>query len=247
MCTLSVAFRVFPDAPVVVGANRDERLDRASTPPTAWPEEPGIVAPRDGEAGGTWIGYNDAGLLVAVANRWLETDLPSDRSRGLLVRDALRCETADGAARLVETELRSSRYAGFNLLVADATNAVLLEWDGRLRATPLEPGLHVVMNAGFDDRFSVPEQYADAGERQLEAARSVRRRLEPTDGESATDWLDRAAGVLGDHSVGVCVHDEEFGTRSSSLIVLWADGTATYRFAPGPPCETPYERVETVG
>jgi hypothetical protein len=70
--------------------------------------------------------------------------------------------------------------------------------------------------------------------------------------------------VLGDHEYGVCVHDPEgrFGTVSSSVIALFAAGggadadadagtaagagaDAAYLFAPGPPCETAYRRVES--
>ena len=69
VCTLVFAWQVFPDAPVVAAANRDELLDRPSEPPSVIEEEPGVVAPRDAEAGGTWIGYNEHGVLVAITNR----------------------------------------------------------------------------------------------------------------------------------------------------------------------------------
>ncbi|PSP47352.1 hypothetical protein BRC60_08635 [Halobacteriales archaeon QH_1_68_42] len=71
MCTLVFAWQVFPDAPVVAAANRDELLDRPSEPPSVIEEEPGVVAPRDAEAGGTWIGdergYEGFNLVLADA------------------------------------------------------------------------------------------------------------------------------------------------------------------------------------
>ena len=57
--------------------------------------------------------------------------------------------------------------------------------------------------------------------------------------------LEAGKSLLGDHEFGVCVHGDGFGTRSSSLIALAADGTATYRFADGPPCRTGYEAIDT--
>ena len=244
MCTLTLAWQVFPDAPVVVAANRDEAVDRPSEPPSVVERDPGVVAPRDAEAGGTWIGYNERGLFVGVTNRWTDADLAGERSRGLLVRDALRQPDAEAAARLVERAVRETEYAGFNLVVADANAAVLLEWDGRLRLTQFDPGVHVVVNVGADGRFSIPKHRPEAGEAQAENARRVREALAPDPGETAASWRDRAAAVLADHSFGVCVHEDGYGTRSSSLVTVGREG-GTYRFADGPPCETPYRRVES--
>ncbi|WP_121823548.1 NRDE family protein [Halostella salina] len=243
MCTLTLAWRVFEDAPVAVAANRDELVDRPSEPPAAIEDDPRVVAPRDAEAGGTWIGYNEHGLLVAVTNRWVDADLAGDRSRGLLVRDALRHGSAEAAARFVEREAGDHEFDGFNLLLADADAALLFEWDGSLRFSRLDPGVHVVVNVGADGRFDVPDARPEAGGEQADNARRVRTALTPEPGETAAAWLDRAGDVLGDHEYGVCVHGDGFGTRSSSLIAIGADG-ARYRFADGPPCETAYREVE---
>ena len=82
MCTLVVAWNVFSDVPVAVAANRDESLDRESNPPAVVGKHPGIVAPTDREAGGTWIGYNEFGVFVAVTNRWTDADLAGERTQG---------------------------------------------------------------------------------------------------------------------------------------------------------------------
>ncbi|WP_129115146.1 NRDE family protein [Halegenticoccus tardaugens] len=243
MCTLTLAWRVFPDAPVVVAANRDEALGRPSAPPSRIEDDPIVVAPRDLEAGGTWLGYNEHGLLVGITNRWV-SGLESERSRGLLVRDALRHETAEDAARYVERAVSDDEYEGFNLVLADAEAAVLFEWDGYLRVRQYEPGVHVVVNVGTDDSFFVPDGRPEIGKRQAENARKVREALSPEPGESSEGWLDRAGAVLGDHEYGVCVHGDGYGTRSSSLIALREEGEV-HRFADGPPCETPYRRIES--
>lgn len=243
MCTLVVAWRVFEDVPVVVAANRDEALDRPSSRPSRWEESPAIVAPRDDRAGGTWIGFNDTGVFAGLSNRWNDTALTGDRSRGLLVRDALEHRTTRAAVRAVEAAVAEDAYDGFNLVVAEADAAVLLEWDGQLHETDLQPGVHVVMNAGYDDHFPGGSGRPEAAASQAETARRVRDALQPRAGEDAAGWLDRAADVLGDHDFGVCVHGDGFGTRSSSLIRIGADGSAAYRYADGPPCETPFEPV----
>lgn len=242
VCTFTLAWQVFADAPVVVAANRDEALDRPAEPPEVRNWEARVLAPRDAEAEGTWLGYNEFGVLVAITNRWVDADLAADRSRGLLVRDALACESAEAAARFVERDLAERSYDGFNLVVVDANAAILLEWDGHLAVRNFEPGVHVVVNVGADGEYAVPPHRPNVGEEQAVNADKVRTALQPEPGETSAEWLDRAASVVADHEYGVCVHGDGFGTRSSTLVRL-GEGERTVRHAPGPPCETQYVSV----
>ena len=244
MCTLTLAWQVFPDAPVVAAANRDELVTRESHPPSRRDWEPPAVAPLDEEAGGTWIGYNAAGVFTAITNRWVDADLAAERSRGLLVRDVLGHETAEDAARAVERAVRDVEYDGFNLVIADAAAAIYLEWDGSLRVSNFDPGVHVVVNVGADGSYLVPTERPERGEQQANNAEAVREALQPEPGEDSRAWLDRAATVIADHDYGVCVHGDGFGTRSSSLIAVGAEG-ARYRYADGPPCVTDYQDVDS--
>ena len=261
MCTLVLAWQVFADAPVVVAANRDESVDRPSEPPALYRTGPDAVAPRDAEAGGTWIGYNEAGLFVGITNRWV--DRAGDRSRGHLVADCLGVDSATAAVEHVREATASDDYAGFNLVVADDDRAALLEWDGALAVTEFDPGVHVVVNVGADGAFFEPPARPEIGRQQAKNADALRAALQPTDGETAGEWRERAAAALGDHEYGVCVHGDGFGTRSASVIELGGDdGTAgdnddtagsnddtdtvgRYWFADGPPCRTTFERVES--
>lgn len=240
MCTLVVAWQVFPEFPVTVVANRDERLDRPAEAPAVRDWERPVVAPIDREAGGTWIGYNDAGVLVAVTNRWVP--LTGDRSRGLLVRDALSYERAEDAMRFVERELDARSYRAFNLTVVDEDACLYLEWDGGIRVRNFDPGIHVVVNVGADGRYFVPEDRPEVGKQQGDNANAVRTALRPEPAESAVEWCERATEVVADHDYGVCVHGNGFGTRSSSVIRLGK--TREYEFADGPPCENQYLTVD---
>ena len=86
MCVLAL----FVGDSLTVAANRDEFLGRPSAPPSEI--EPGIFAPQDREAGGTWLGVNRHGLFVAVTNRHEPKRPPNAYSRGRLALDALRCQ-----------------------------------------------------------------------------------------------------------------------------------------------------------
>ncbi|WP_253737278.1 NRDE family protein [Halohasta salina] len=245
MCTLVFVWQALPDAPVVAAANRDEALGRPSDPPGRFREEPAAIAPRDGTAGGTWIGYNEAGVFVGVTNRWVDRE--GDRSRGRLVADCLGCASTDEAVAHVREAVTPHRYAGFNLVVADADRAVCLEWDGTLSVNDFEPGIHVVVNVGVDDAFFVPDARPEAGREQAINARALRAALDPHPEETAVDWLDRAGAALGDHEYDVCIHGNGFGTRSASLISLESgteEAVGRYWFADGPPCRTDFERVD---
>ncbi|MEF8780656.1 MAG: NRDE family protein [Haloferacaceae archaeon] len=270
MCTLTLAWQVFADAPIIAAANRDESIDRSSSPPTVHPSGvgdsgpgsgsgseagpgsrsgsksesvPAALAPTDVRAGGTWIGLNDRGVFATVTNRWTDADLAGDRSRGLLVADCLAAQSALEAARDVERQVTEVEYDGFNLVIADASSAHLLEWDGRLRVRGFAPGVHVVVNVGADGAYSIPAARSELGESQAANADELRGRLQPEPGEAPDAWLDRAGAALADHDAGVCVHADGFGTRSTSLIRVSSDGDVRYDYADGPPCETPAEPV----
>jgi hypothetical protein len=255
---------VFADAPLVVVANRDEGVDRSSLPPERVDDERTVIAPRDEEAGGTWIGYNDGGLFAGIANRWVDDPPAGERSRGLLLRDVLRQDTAVAAARTVEREVSNRQYEPFTIVVADAlagledpgpganpvpdqdrddpVSAILLEYDGGLGSRVLEPGVHVVVNVGTDGNYHIPGSRPEPGRRQAENADELRADLAPEPGETATAWRERARAAISDHEYGVCIHGDGFGTRSSSVL-SFGEGGVRYEFADGPPCETDYEDV----
>ena len=243
MCTLTLAWQVFENAPVVVAANRDEYFDRPSESPQKRNWEAAVVAPRDRKAEGTWIGYNEHGVVVAITNRWTDAGVEGDRSRGLLVRDALAHESAESAIRYVERELDERTYEGFNLVAVDAAAALLVEWDGGRHVRNLDPGVHVVVNVGANGIYDIPPARQEDGRTQAENADVVRVALQPEPGEKADAWRNRAAEVVADHEYGVCIHGAAFGTRSSSLITVGEEGVS-YAYADGPPCETDYEPVE---
>nr|WP_272931418.1 NRDE family protein [Halobacterium noricense] len=223
---MAFAWQAYDDAPLVVGANRDEAAGRPSSPPAVRGTNPAVLMPRDEEAGGTWIGVNEHRVFVAVTNR--DADIEGERSRGRLVTDTLAAGSADGAIETVEREVAAREYAGFNLVIADEHECVLLEWDGVLRTHALDPGTHVLVNAGYDGGTA--------------KSRAIRDALRGHDTPDA--WREAARSALADHDTGACIHGDGYGTRSSSLVTIRADGEVEYEFADGPPCETDYRRVD---
>lgn len=244
MCTVIFGWRVFPEAPIVVAANRDERLERQASEPRVWSAETDILAPRDEEAGGTWMGVNEHGVFAGLTNRWVDADLSGTRSRGLLVQDVLSATNVEAGISTVHRALENDSYEGFNLLIADSNRAVLLEHDGGLTSRELQPGIHVVTNSGADGDYEFPDFRKSVSRTQARNADGVRETMQPKPDESASDWLERGKRVLGNHDNGVCIHGDGYGTVSTSLIAIDGDGVIEYQFVDGPPCRTEARPVD---
>jgi uncharacterized protein with NRDE domain len=229
MCTLAIALGSDRRWPVVVAANRDERLSRASEP---WAlrsaaGRTAYAAPRDAVAGGTWIGLSADGVFAAVTNVF--TGAPPDpmlRSRGELVGLALAHPTTT-AARAALEEIPATAFNPFHLAVADRRGAFLWRHDGTSPGSfsPLGPGLHIVTERG-----------ADGLDSRALAVRAA--------------WpIDLAPGRLGAllarHEPGepICVHlGEAYGTRSATVLRLTSDlATSELWTSDVAPCLAPLE------
>tara|TARA_R100000005_G_scaffold96086_1_gene80604 strand:- start:10475 stop:11281 length:807 start_codon:yes stop_codon:yes gene_type:complete len=151
MCLIAFGWKVLTDAPLVLAANRDEFYRRPTAAAGFWQEHPAMLAGRDLEAGGTWMGVTRSGRFAAVTNfRDPAQTAPAARSRGELAVNFLTGETTP------EDYLRSlaaagDDYAGFNLLVG--TVEELWYYSNRLGdepARPLPPGVYGLSNERLD-------------------------------------------------------------------------------------------------
>lgn len=238
MCTVVVLHRPGHDWPLLLAANRDERLDRAWDLPAAyWPEYPHIVAGRDRSAGGTWMGMNRAGVVAAVLNRQ-GTLGPADgkRSRGELPLMALAHDTAEAAAAEFAT-LNGGAWRGFNLVVADAAGAFFVRGVGHgpLVVERLPEGVSMVTAHDPND-YDSPR-----------VARHLPR-FEAEPAPTPNDW-NTWETILSDRSGESAqqlnvVPRGGFGTVSSSLVALPANGTPIWRFAAGPPHRAVFEPID---
>ena len=68
MCLVVFAWQVHADYPLVLAANRDEYFKRPAAPAHWWTDAPELLAGRDLEAGGTWMGLSRSGRLAALTN-----------------------------------------------------------------------------------------------------------------------------------------------------------------------------------
>jgi len=145
VCTLIVLHRLLDEYPVVVLHNRYLGAGTLEEPPRVSWGRRRVFSPYDVASRGTWVGFNESGLLVAVTNQETEFNERPARSRGLLAMDLLDgCETAEEAkAFLTDPDVRWDYRRG-NFVVADGNSAWQVVWDKETVAQRLQPGGHVV-------------------------------------------------------------------------------------------------------
>lgn len=238
MCTVILLRRPGHDWPLLLAANRDESLERAWDPPSAWwPDAPGVVGGRDRTAGGTWMALGPAGVLAAVLNRPGSLGPAHDkRSRGELPLLAATAESARAAAARIAA-LPAGEWRPFNMVVADARDAVFIRGlgAGHPEAVTLGEGFAMVTAHDPNDPTSPRTR------RHLPRFRAT-----PPPDPAAGDWsawTRLLADSAYDPAIGIAEtlnvpHVNGFGTVSSSLLAL---GPARqWLFRAGPPGAGPY-------
>ena len=229
MCTLSWCFNA---SGYDLFFNRDEKHARSG----ATGPEPGdckgihYLAPRDGQAGGTWLGVNACGVSVALLNYYpVHTDVqepPKRRSRGRLVLELMDLQHAAWLApRLTPASLAC--YPPFMIVaIGPEPEAVTARaWDGhRVEDVPRGP-------------FWPPLSTSSVATAEVVAARYAAYGTVVGPGPATTDRLlaYHASHDPGSGAHSVCVHREDAGTVSFSRIAVTND-RARFEYHPGPPC-----------
>ena len=113
MCLILVAWKVYPDVPLAVAANRDEFHARPAARAAFWEDRQDILAGRDLQAGGTWMGMSRNGRFAAVTNYRGGTEPGAAESRGSLVTRYL------AGTEVPQLGERKAAFSGFNLLASD--------------------------------------------------------------------------------------------------------------------------------
>jgi hypothetical protein len=249
MCTVSL---IVVDGGYLLAANRDEHVTRgvARPPERATIGATRFVAPRDADAGGTWIAVDRAGRSLCLLNGdrpaagYLAPD--SVRSRGELVVELL----ADPRPAAVAESLRERAARGkldvrpFKLVAAapatdrSGVDAIRADFDGLALTVAAVAAPHVETSNGIDP--------AGAARARGESFRRLLERLPLAEARAADSlrpellaWhASHAPGVPGEDRGGVlsvCVHRPEVRTVSVTLIEV-RRGRIVMRYQPGSPC-----------
>lgn len=244
MCLILLAHRIHADYPLLLAANRDEFYERPTAPAHFWDEAPQLLAGRDLQGGGTWLGVTRAGRWAAVTNyREAARPMTGGRSRGALVRDFLMGGESPGAF-LEGVSAEAGCYPGFNLLAGTRSEAwYFSNRDGSAR--PLSPGFYALSNALLDtpwpkvvrsrEAFASALRLPDSSlEEALFALLADRRQA--TDAELP----DTGFGLEWERLLSPpFILSPTYGTRSSTVLACSRDGEATLTERTFPPGEGP--------
>jgi uncharacterized protein with NRDE domain len=147
MCLIVLAWHAHPDYPLIVAANRDEFHDRSAAPAGFWTDRPAILAGRDLQAMGTWMGVSRTGRFAAVTNYRGAREPSAPHSRGSLVTGFLDADLPPGE---YFSKIETAAYSGFNLLACDGK---ALWWMSNRDGSPrgLDAGVYALGNLLLDD------------------------------------------------------------------------------------------------
>jgi uncharacterized protein with NRDE domain len=231
MCLVLIVWRVHPLYSCLVAANRDEFHARPTARAGWWADRPQILAGRDLQAGGTWLGLTRTGRFAALTNyRDPEQRARVAPSRGALVTSMLESggTVAEGLAYLRGV---GGDYNGFNLIFSDGERLGIYE-SVRGCGRELAPGIYGLSNHLLD----TPWPKVQNAKSRLEAALN-----EATGTEPLLDLLrdDRPAPDAQLPRTGVSLEWErllssafvrapDYGTRCSTIIRIEQQGRAYF-------------------
>ena len=208
MCVAALAWRAHPRWRMVAIANRDEFHARPAAALARW--DNGILAGRDLQAGGTWLGVHDAGRFALVTNRRVKGyPLPGLASRGALVTDCLLGRALPDLAALNP----------FSMLAATGPDAELLTNYPIPRRSVLQAGVYGLSNGAPEDRWNKTRRLEAALSAWLGGASTAKALLGPLADET------RDPADSDNPFSAPFIRDEQYGTRCSSVIAVDAGGS----------------------
>lgn len=222
MCVAAIAWQADPRWKLVVIGNRDEYHARPAAPLARWPDS-SVLAGRDLQAGGTWLGVS-AGRFGLVTNlRVPGYPKPELASRGKLITDWLEGRAPDGIEAMNP----------FNLWLAGADTLRFVSNYPDSHAVELEPGIHGLSNGARGDRWFKTARLEEAlalwlaGEQEPDALFDPLRDETPESGDPE------------DAFSSVFIRNPTYGTRCSTVVLVDHSGKGQIRerrFDPGGDC-----------
>jgi uncharacterized protein with NRDE domain len=230
MCLIAWNWQPGNPTELLLLSNRDEFYARAAQPLHWWDAdggtEPQILAGRDLQGGGTWLGLSRGGRLAALTNYRSGTPQRADApSRGELVADFLN-GNASAHDYLADLRARAHQYNPFNLLLFDGRTLLGLESRGA-RIVHLEPGLGALSNADFHTPWPKLVRLRTRLQERVEARQTSAEALLPLlhDRSLAADADLPQTGVpveLERALSATFITTPPYGTRACSVVALGA-------------------------
>jgi len=225
MCLLLIAFQQHPKYSLIVAANRDESYHRPTAKAHVWSDKPIILAGRDMEKMGTWMGVNNTGRFAALTNyRDPKSLTDGKRSRGEIVTNALTYQ-GDLKSYIQYLDLTKDSYPGYNLVAGNGEELYYYSNIGQ-KPQSLGPGIYGVSNHQLNTNWPKVEK-GKAGLNKLinNSTENLTEKLMDLlhDTEPASDDTLPSTGVTLEWERRLSplfIQSENYGTRSSTVLLL---------------------------
>jgi len=234
MCLLFLSLNNHPLYKFVLAANRDEFYERPTEEASFWEESPGLLAGRDLQAGGTWLGITRQGRIAAITNYRDPTSInPAAPSRGMLVSNFLLGE-ANPSEYLKTLVEGGHRFNGFNLIFGKVDN---LYWYCNRGGSPkrLEQGNYALSNDLLDTPWPKVQRIKKGmqdilqknEEIQIEEVFSVLKDRHIADDSSLPNTK---VGLEKERMLSpIFITSPDYGTRSSTVILINHAGDVVFQ------------------
>lgn len=225
MCLINFQFQQHPNYKLIIAANRDEFFARPTKRAHFWEDEPQILAGRDLEKMGTWLGVTTSGRFAALTNFRDPTESTEGKwSRGDIVRSFLggRMEAEGFLQRLREDK---THYPSFNVIVGTADS--LWYYNNRQdEIIKVTQGTHSLSNAFFN----TPWPKTERGKQSLQSCLHNKMIVDAgclltslqSEEQAADEELPQTGVSLQWERLlsSMFINSEQYGTRSSTVLTV---------------------------
>ena len=227
MCLIVFAYQQHPVYNLILVANRDEHYARETQPLHPWHNPADIIAGRDLQQNGTWLGISREGRFSAVTNvRNGFKNLPASRSRGLLTTEFLSSNISaeNYAQALIQTTVP---YNGFNLILADSDGLFYVSNSGQSEAPYLQqiqPGIHSLSNASLNTPWPKARAQQQALQELLDhpeiSADNLISQMADPQQYADSELPDTGVGIELERALsGSFIRMETYGTRCTTVVL----------------------------
>ena len=231
MCILFIAVDRHPEYPLIICANRDEFYNRPTRSARFWQKAPSLLAGKDLQAGGSWLGVNHQGNFAAVTNLRTGKGSRSDASsRGELIVNSLQPASEVNDEWLIS---HCDNYNPFNLVYGTVNSLRCFHSISR-KSTPLTPGFHAISNGAMDDIWPKMSQGKRALEKLIvtEPSFSHEQLFSILKDETKADMhLLPDTGISKEWEAllsSIFIVSDKYGTRSSTIITVDNQGSVNF-------------------
>jgi len=232
MCLIFISYKQNREYPLIVLSNRDEFFKRPTLAAHYWEENPQILAGKDLEGGGTWMGITKNGYMAMLTNyRDVPNLKPNAPTRGKLVSDYLQGEF-NTKEYLLALSKSGYRYNGYNLIAGSFDDPWYYS-NYQKKVVRLGTGLYGLSNALLNSNWPKIEKGKEKLIPLLAQEKIEKEKLFQlmTNAEVAPDQQLPQTGLSKEKEKAISsmfINTDGYGTRCTTLIMVNKNGNVDF-------------------